>query len=110
MTTYSLSQIFRKSAQNKINQPRLKILIELKQAKDAGSHYLTCTNLSSLVGLQIPGTTTACDLLEARQLITRTRGIEDRREVEIRLTEAGEKLLDEILGTPAPTLGLGITR
>lgn len=110
ITTYSLSQILRTCAKNKINLPRLKILIELKQAKEAGSDYLTCTKLSKLVGLHIPGATSACDGLEERQLIARTRGVEDRREIQVRLTDSGEKLLDEILGTPVPTLGLRLNR
>lgn len=65
----------------------------------ASSGELTIGSIALRVGLAQGTVTTMIDKLEARGLIVRRRGDADRRQVQVRLTEAGEQLLAE-----APTL------
>jgi DNA-binding MarR family transcriptional regulator len=58
---------------------------------------LTQRELSRRVRMMEPTTATALESMERRGLISRTRNAEDRRKVNIRLTEEGRRLRDVLL-------------
>lgn len=100
MNHSTLSEVIRKSTARKINQSRLSILLALKEAKASRRKYLTPKEVAALIGQTSAGVTGACDPLQQRDLINRVTSKTDRREIEITITESGEKLLAEILNNP----------
>jgi DNA-binding MarR family transcriptional regulator len=58
---------------------------------------LTQRELSRRVGMMEPTTATALESMKRRGLISRTRNAEDRRKVNIHLTEEGRRLRDVLL-------------
>lgn len=58
---------------------------------------LTQRELSRRVRMMEPTTATALESMERRGLINRTRNLEDRRKINIRLTETGRRLREVLL-------------
>lgn len=65
----------------------------------------TAKELADILGVTPANVTGIVDRLERDGLVTRSRGNEDRRVVYVRLTEAGHRKAEEILGFGARVLG-----
>jgi DNA-binding MarR family transcriptional regulator len=81
----------------------------LRILRGAGSAGLTCGETGERMVTHDPDITRLLDRLEKRKLITRTRGIRDRRIVTARLTAQGLQLLDT-MDRPVRDLGRSFFR
>lgn len=79
-----------------VNGPQLGVLNILSH-----SPRITLTDLAKIVGFHITTVDGFVERLHKKKLITKRRGRNDRRSVEISITEKGEKILQE-----APVGGL----
>jgi DNA-binding MarR family transcriptional regulator len=68
----------------------------LRVLRDAGETGMACQELGSRLIAHDPDITRLADRLEERGLITKNRGIKDRRVVMLRMTPAGLKLMSEL--------------
>jgi DNA-binding MarR family transcriptional regulator len=75
----------------------------LRYLSDHGS--ATMTDLSGCLGLALSSTTGVVDTLVERKLVERKRGADDRRQVQVALTRAGQRMHDAFIGART---GLGI--
>jgi DNA-binding MarR family transcriptional regulator len=75
----------------------------LRYLADHGS--ATMTDLSACLGLALSSTTGVVDTLFERKLVERKRGADDRRQVQVALTRAGQRMHDAFIGART---GLGI--
>jgi DNA-binding MarR family transcriptional regulator len=87
----------------------------LRGARDGGEDALTCGEIAERLVSPGPDVTRLLDRLEARGLVERLRGAEDRRVVRARITAAGCELLGDLDRPIAAALaarlgGLGETR
>jgi DNA-binding MarR family transcriptional regulator len=81
----------------------------LRILRGAGSQGLTCGETGGRMVTHDPDITRLLDRLERRKLITRNRGIRDRRVVTARITAQGLQLLDT-LDKPVTELGRSFFR
>ncbi len=70
-----------------------QLMLALKGAGKGGSRI---RDLAERLQIQHHSTVELIDRLEERQLIRRTRGVDDRREVHVSLTSQGEHVLQEL--------------
>jgi DNA-binding MarR family transcriptional regulator len=75
-----------------LSSPQFNILRILRGAKD----WLSMNEMKERMVEKSPNTTRLCDKLEEKQLLERLRFEEDRRVVQLRITETGLKLLKDI--------------
>ena len=68
----------------------------LRILRGAGENGLACKQIGEHLITRDPDITRLLDRLEARTLITRQRGVEDRRVVAARITAEGLKILKEL--------------
>lgn len=62
----------------------------------AGGDGVSASDLAQATGEKPTNLTRVCDELYARKLIRREPGVDDRRRIELRLTRAGEKLIEQV--------------
>ena len=70
----------------------------LRILRGAGDTGVTCKDIAARMITRDPDITRLLDRLERRHLLTRSRAIEDRRFVAIRITDAGLALLADLDG------------
>jgi DNA-binding MarR family transcriptional regulator len=87
-----------------LNQSQIAALLHLQRAE-----ALSQTDLSERLGMQKAATGTLIDGLEGKGLVERTRGREDRRLQLVSITDAGERVVDEV-DHMAEALGTGLRR
>jgi DNA-binding MarR family transcriptional regulator len=85
-----MAELFKPSGLSATQYNALRIL------RGAGSEGLPCGEVAARMITRDPDVTRLLDRLEKRRLIRRSRDTEDRRVVCARITDAGEKLLDEL--------------
>ena len=76
-----------------ITYPQYLVLNALKDASAAEAGFLTVGGLASRLALEPSTITPLVKRLEAAGLVTRTRSLEDEREVQVRLAEAGRAVI-----------------
>jgi len=70
-------------------------LAQLAALRQLRAGPITAGQLGRLLGLSPASTTHLVDRLEARSLVARSRRQDDRRAVDVHLTPAGQRVLDE---------------
>lgn len=87
-----------------LNQSQIAALLHLQRAES-----LSQTDLSERLGMKKAATGTLIDGLEGKGLVERTRSSEDRRLQLVSITDAGERVVDEV-DHMGEALGTGLRR
>jgi len=85
-----------------LNQSQIAALLHLQRAEQ-----LSQTDLGARLGMRKAATGTLIDGLEEKGLVERTRGREDRRLQLVSITDAGERVVEEV-DRMGETLGTGL--
>ena len=85
-----------------LNQSQVAALLHLQRAEE-----LSQTDLSARLGMRKAALGTLIDGLEGKGLVERSRGREDRRLQLVSITDAGERVVDEV-DSMGEALGTGL--
>ena len=97
-TNWVLRAAVRKQARDQISVPQFRVLDQLSRGFNGTS------KLAELHGISVPAMSNIVDGLVRRGLIARKASVQDRRQIELRLTEKGKALFLKLHQTVLETL------